>query len=129
MPPSKEPRRILPSPLTNGQPTASTSSRLIKQQSNSTLPKAQHSPSAGLLRAATPHSMFKSALTYSQPRLHIPEGEKVILTDNPLYWDVCRLIDFIKQTDCANLADKIANQVSTTYSDFHSNLSHIWSSK
>ena len=83
------------------------------------MPKSEQSSSVGLLKTATPHSMFKSALTYSQPRLHIPESEKVILADNPLYWDVSQVLDFIRQTDCANLADKLADQVRVSVSSLH----------
>lgn len=107
--PQRELRKILPSPLTNGQ-AGPTSTRHSKH-SVSAMPKPEQSSSVGLLKTATPHSMFKSALTYSQPRLHIPESEKVILADNPLYWDVSQVLDFIRQTDCANLADKLADQV------------------
>lgn len=98
-------RRILPSSLINGHSGASGS------QSNAA-PQPHSSGGGGLLKTTTPHAMVKSALTYSQPRLHIDDSEKVILTDNPLYWDVSRLVEFIQQTDCAYLADKLSEQVS-----------------
>lgn len=56
--------------------------------------------------------MFKSALTFNRQRIHIEDRDKVMLSDNPIDWDVQRLADFIRQTDCAHLADSLIEHVS-----------------
>lgn len=75
---------------------------------------------SGLLTTAVPHqiSSEKSALTFTRSRIHIEDRDKVKLTDNPLYWDVEKLADFIRKTDCAHLADALIQHVSVYITQF-----------
>ena len=84
-------------------------------ESTSSVPNAEPRTSSKpdlLLKAAVPHTVTKSALSFSRLRLHVADKDKVMLTDNPLYWDVSRLLDFIEQTDCASLKEKLSDHVS-----------------
>lgn len=68
-----------------------------------------------LLTTGAPYRDRQSALTYSRTNVRMLESERVELTDNPLYWDTSRLLEFIRLTDCAPYVDILSQNVSILY--------------
>lgn len=71
-----------------------------------------NSRSGLLLKAATPRTMSHSALAFSKARLRIESKDQIDLKENPMLWDVEKVQGFLRETDCACLADKMNEHVS-----------------